>query len=73
MRFLILGRIEKKNNQKNHKKSLEIGGLVLQHHCRGAWEQQIDMAEKLLDVIVELRRSFVYAVTMLVFQIKRII
>ena len=45
-------RIEKKNLKEL---SLGIGGLVPHYHCRGAWKQQVEMAEKLVDVIVELR------------------
>ena len=47
-----VGPIEK---DKNITRSLGIGGLVPQHHCLGP-EPKINVAEKLVDVIVKLRQ-----------------
>ena len=69
MRFLILGRSVVGIEQKKVEKSLEIRGLAPQYHKH---EPKINMAEKLLDVIVKLRQrnGFLYVVIVLIFQIK---
>ena len=87
MRFLISARSVGlgKKSLKKITRSLGIGGLAPQHHCFGACkttthETEINMADKLVDVIVKLGQSRKkdqpskpYVVTMLIFQIKRTI
>ena len=70
-----VGRVEKKK-----KKNIRKGHLVPQHHCFGARKQQVNMAEKLIDVFVKLRQRGekdqppkLYVVTFLILVIKRTI
>ena len=59
MRFLILGRSVglKKENETKITRSLRIRGLVPKHHWCGAWNQQINMAEKLVDAKLSRQRG----------------
>ena len=82
MRFLMLGRsVGLKKKKPKKKKSQEMSwNRRLGNPASLLWslkttrrKPKIDMAEKLADVIVELRSGFVYAVTMLIPQFKIII
>ena len=61
MSFLILSRsVGLKKKLKKKEKLWEIGGLVPQHNCCGAWKQQDtnpNMVEKVVVVIVKLSQQ----------------